>query len=283
MAEAKFLEREEAKVKFSEVYGSENVIEYCFLDEEYKAVHPQVRCKDFIQDLFWMSRLLKSTSDEKKLAQLKTTVVYGFKPYDFCSNYPFVDRDYYRVGIRFRTKGQDFRIFEEQQSASAIRLINQIETGLEFPTSIVSLSKKRNIIIFEFSSKWSETPYMMSFYLLLVRLVTKLSPVELDKIENFQEYILNYPKSNSGNDARIIVDSLYLLEKIFNKEKIQEQTWEEYESISSVHNNSGISSFSKLIKKTDEMKKSQKSILPISEELETFNEEESNDFWEEDD
>ena len=31
------------------------------------------------------------------------------------------------------------------------------------------------------------------------------------------------------------------------------------------------------------MKKSQKSILPISEELETFNEEESNDFWEEDD
>ena len=110
----------------------------------------------------------------------------------------------------------------------------------------------------------------MSFYLLLVRLVTKLSPVELDKIENFQEYILNYPKSNSGNDARIIVDSLYLLEKIFNKEKIQEQTWEEYESISSVHNNSGISSFSKLIKKTDEMKKSQKSILPISEELETF-------------
>jgi len=284
-----FLEREEANVHFTESYGANNVSEYCFLDKENKPLHPQVRCKDYIQDLFWTTKLIQSTSDENELQKLRTNQVYGFKPWLYCESYPFIDRDFYRVGIRFRTEGQNFRQYDNTHVELAQQLISRIETGFEFPISKVSLSNSGEVLIFEFSSRWTTTPYLVSLYLLLIRILNKASIEEMKAIDNFEEYLLTYPNKNSGNDAVNLAGALYLLEKLFKEKVFPEQKWEDYKTINDIHNNSGVSSFSKFLKKTEELKATgEKSIpLPLAQMTEEeYNEDEEEweeESWEEED
>ena len=279
-----FLEREEAKVHFTESYGSNNVSEYCFLDENNKALHPQVRCKDYIQDLFWTSKLIQSNSDDNELQKLKTNQVYGFKPFLYCETYPFIDRDLYRVGIRFRTEGQNFRQYDNTHVELAQQLISRIETGFEFPISKVSLSSSGEILIFEFSSKWTTTPYLLSLYLLLIRVLNKASIEEMKAIDSFEDYLLTYPNKNSGNDASNLAGALYLLEKLFKQRVFPEQKWEDYKTINDIHNNSGISSFSKFLKKAEELKATDKKSIPLAQITEDdYNEDEWEEEYNEDD
>ena len=256
--EVKFLEREEAKVSFIEAYSAFNVSEYCFLDENNKPLHPQVRCKDYIQDLFWMSKLIDSNSDNNKIEEFKNTIIYGFKPYNYCILYPFINRDFYRVGIRFRTEGQNFRQYDNKHVELAQQIIIQIETSFEFPTSKVSLSKSKEILIFEFSSKWTTMPYLVSLYLLLIRVLSKASIEDMESIEDFKQYLLDYPKSKSGNEAQNLAGGSFLLKKLFKENIFPEQKWEDYKTINEIHNDSGVSSFSKFLKAFENQKKSQK-------------------------
>lgn len=260
-----FLEREVAKVHFIESYGSNNVSEYCFLDEDNKPLHPQVRCKDYIQDLFWTSKLIQSTSDENELQKLRTNQVCGFKPFLYCETYPFIDRDLYRVGIRFRTEGQNFRQYDNMHVELAQQLISRIETGFEFPISKVSLSNSGEILIFEFSSRWTTTPYLLSLYLLLIRVLNKASIEEMKAIDSFEDYLLTYPSKNSGNDASNLAGALYLLEKLFKQREFPQQKWEDYKTINDIHNNSGVSSFSKFLKKAEELKATGEKSIPLAQ------------------
>lgn len=252
MNKIRFLERDDNKEKFYEVYNASNVAEYCMLNEELNAIHPQVRCKDYIQDLFWMSRLIKK--GERDLTDLKEMEIYGFNSYKYCVNYSFVDKDYYRVGIRFRTEGQNFRIFDDMFTSCVIKLLNQLETNFEFPTSEISLNETKDIMMFKFSSKWTEQPYLVSLYLLLIRVLINIDPLKIESIKSFEAYLLEYPKKNAGSDARILNDSTLLLTKFFGKEKIPKQNWEDFKDINDIHNNSGVSSFSKLIKRLEFLK-----------------------------
>lgn len=263
-----FLEREVSNVKFMEIYGANNVSEYCFFDEDNNPLHPQVRCKDYIQDLFWTSKIIQSTNNKDELKILENNEIYGFKPWLYCESYPFIDRDFYRVGIRFRTEGQNFRQYDNTHVELAQELISRIETGFEFPISKVSLSNSGEVLIFEFSSRWTTTPYLLSLYLLLIRILNKASIEEMKAIDNFEDYLLTYPNNNSGNDASNIANSLYLLEKLFKEKNFPEQNWEDYNTIRDIHNNSGISSFSKFLKKAEELKATGEKSIPLAKIIE---------------
>lgn len=277
-----FLEREEAKVYFTESYGAKNVSEYCFLDDNNKPLHPQIRCKDYAQDLFWVTRLIRTTSDENELQRLKTNQVYGFRPYDYCKDYPFIDRDLYRVGIRFRTEGQNFRQYDNTHVELAQQLISRIETGFEFPISKVSLSNSGEVLIFEFSSRWTKFPYLVSLYLLLIRVLSKATVEEMKVIDDFEDYLLKYPTKQSGNEASNLAGAEYLLQKLFKERAFPDQKWEDYKSMMDIHNNSGISSFSKFLKKAEELKaNSQKEEKSIP--LQRVSEEQYNLYGDDDD
>lgn len=273
--EIKFLEREEEGVKLSEVYPNNHVTEYCFLDENDIAIHPQVRCKDYIQDLFWVSKLIdcsKSTSDKNihRLVQsLEDEDIYGFNPYKYCIKYPFINRDSYKVGIRFRTEGQNFRQYTIQYAGFAQSLLKFIETSFEFPYSKVSLSTSKEILIFEFSSSWTKTPYLLSLYLLLIRLLSKSSEEEMKSIKDFKKWLLEYPGKNSGNDAQNLHGAEFLLNTIFKENIFPEQKWEDYKSLRSIHNNSGISSFSKFLKILENQSKKEPAMVTIENEEES--------------
>ena len=238
-----FLEREEKNVKFYEIYGSSNVAEMCMLDDKYKAIHPQVRCKDFIQDLFWLVRQPEITKE------LKESFTHGFQTGAFIK-YPLVNRDIYRVGIRFRTEGQSFRTFTEEHREASQLVLNHLEKMFEFPLSNVLLSKSKQEMVFEFSPKWTEEPYLVSLYLLIIRLISLDDTEVLKSVTDIKEYLLKYPERKSGNDASFIKRSDYILNKLFNKEH-PKQGWDFYTSFSGVHHSSGIVSFSSYLKQIE--------------------------------
>lgn len=245
--EVQFLEREEKDVKFYEIYGSSNVAEMCMLDEKYKAIHPFVRCKDFIQDLFWLVRQPIITD------KLKEVTTHGFKTGSFIQ-YPLINRDIYRVGIRFRTEGQSFRTFTEEHGTQVAAVLNHLEKIFEFPLSNVFLNKTEEIAVFEFSPKWTEEPYLLSLYLLLIRLILLDDTDVLTNVTDGKDYLLKYPERKSGYDAGLIRRGDYIINKLFNKEQ-PKQGWDFYSTFQSIHHNSGIVSFSNYLKQI-ELKKS---------------------------
>ena len=139
--------------------------------------------------------------------------------------------------------------------------MGQIETSLEFPTSNIFIDKSKEIMVFEFSNEWAKKPYLLSFYLLLSRMLSTIPEEELSKIEDFVSYLLEYSKKNSNTSASILKNSAFLLNKMFIEKELPEQTWESYKSMNSLHNVSGVASYSMLLKKTEELSKSQKSTM----------------------
>lgn len=258
--EVKFKERENRDF-FNEAYSSSNVAEYCLLDEKYEAIHPQVRCKDYFQDLFWLDNQIFDNKEEREKAINSKEDVYGFVPINYLTEYSLKNKDVYRVGIRFRTKGQDFRQFELTRQELAQSLMGQIETSLEFPTSNIFIDKSKEIMVFEFSNNWVQKPYLLSFYLLLSRMLSTIPEEELSKIEDFVNYLLEYSKKNSNTSASILKNSAFLLNKMFIEKELPEQTWESYKSMNSLHDASGVASYSMLLKRTEELSKSQKSTM----------------------
>ena len=228
----KFLEREDANVVFHEIYSSSNVTEFCMLDEDYKAIHPQIRCKDYLQDLFWVVRQ----------KELKSGVVYGFNAFSFLK-YPLIDRDIYRVGIRFRTEGQVFETVEDKHLHSMRSVLNQLEDILEFPTSNVFVDESEKIIVCEFDKEWVKYPYLLSLYLLLIRILSREKVEVLQKIKDIKKYLLEYPAKHSGNDAMNLKKGSFILNKIFEKE-FPEQPWDFYKNLYDIHDNSGIATYS---------------------------------------
>lgn len=242
-----FLEREEKDVQFYEIYGSSNVAEMCMLNDKYKAIHPQVRCKDFIQDLFWLVRQPEITKE------LKENFTHGFQTGAYIS-YPLINRDIYRVGIRFRTEGQTFRTFTEEHREASHSVLNHLEKMFEFPLSNVFLSKTKKEMVFEFSPKWTKEPYLVSLYLLLIRLISLDDTEVLKSVTDVKEYLTKYPERKSGNDAGFIKRSEFILDKLFNKEQ-PKQGWDFYTSFNGVHHSSGIVSFSSYLKQIELKKK----------------------------
>ena len=135
----KFLERKSEH--FIESYMGIKVTEFCMLDDDFNAIHPQVRCKDHILDLFWIVRNPNLSEDKKN------EIIYGFKVSNYLK-YPLIDRDIYRVGIRFRTEGQVFETISEERIALIASRLKDLEDRLEFPTSNVFVDKSKQILVF---------------------------------------------------------------------------------------------------------------------------------------
>lgn len=247
-----FLERKNEH--FIESYYANKVTEFCMLDDDFNAIHPQVRCKDYIQDLFWIVRNPNLSEDKKN------EIIYGFKASNYLK-YPLIDKDIYRVGIRFRTEGQVFETISEERTALIASRLKDLEDRLEFPTSNVFVDESKQILVFEFNPKWVEKPYLLSFYLLFIRILFTETVENLNKITDIKEYLQKYPASKSGYDASFINKSTFLLDLMFNKE-FPEQLWTSYDDVKSMHNTSGIVSYSNYLKELSAQKSKNEKALP---------------------
>lgn len=240
-----FLERKPSD-RFIESYSAYNpVTEYCLLDDDYNAIHPQVRCKDYLQDLFWLFRNTTTPKEEKR------EVIYGFTAANY-TKYPLVNKDFYKVGIRFRKRANDeFEIITNELVEFVRTHLNRLEDAFGFPKSTVFLDKSELILVFEFSSKWTDKPYLLSFYLLLIRALFRDN--NLTDTKDMLKYILDYPKKHAGETAGFLNKSQYLIEKMFNKD-FPDQTWDEYDNVKKIHDTSGVVSYSQYLEQIEKIK-----------------------------
>ena len=139
--------------------------------------------------------------------------------------------------------------------------LKDLEDRLEFPTSNVFVDESKQILVFEFNPKWVEKPYLLSFYLLFIRILFTETVENLNKITDIKEYLQKYPASKSGYDASFINKSTFLLNLMFNKE-FPEQLWTFYDDVRSMHNTSGIVSYSNYLKELSTQKKKNEKALP---------------------
>ena len=163
----------------------------------FNAIHPQVRCKDYIQDLFWIARNPNLSEDKKN------EIVYGFKASNYLK-YPLIDRDIYRVGIRFRTEGQVFETISEERTAMIASRLKDLEDRLEFPTSNVFVDESKQILVFEFNPNGLKNLICYHFIFYLLEILFTETVENLNKITDIKEYLQKYPASKSGYDASFI-------------------------------------------------------------------------------
>lgn len=227
-----FLEREPG-IGFVEAYSNKNVYEFCLLDDSLNGVHHQVRCKDYLQDLFWYQFTKQYPNDVQ---------IFGFYPKSY-NNFKLTDREWYNIGIRFRTEGQEFEQFSKDIVDRVQYYINEIESILEFPMSTFYLDKNKKAILSTFSYKWTKKPYLLSLYLLLFRLLTNYSKKNDLKDMNVFDFLKGLPEKETGNDMRHLKNCSIMLD-LLREKKFPKQNWGDYKTINEVHSATGVSSYS---------------------------------------
>ena len=258
-----FLERKSGTDSFIEAYQASSVTEYCLLDDEYCAIHPQVRCKDYLQDLFWIAYTEKNIKEEEKKDKGR---IYGFYPFSYDTS-QLKNKELYKVGIRYREKnGQTIKNLDLDKCLKIKSILNDFEKSIDFPLSDVKTDLVHNILVFEFNSKWTTKPYLLSFYLLIIRILFTEEDLNFSG-KKFLKYLLDFPSKKSGNDSSILRKSEYLLKKFISKE-FPEQSWNAYNNLYNIHDTSGISSYSGYLKTQNDLLNEQKQ--PVEEKEISF-------------
>lgn len=131
----------------SQIYNSG--LAYCFVSEDMRQCHPFVFCKDFLQDV------VQSCLHEKEVA------VYGFT----YKADPPITMAATRIAItNVSDKGFDDRI------PAMLDFINQFAGRLHLkPTTARKVDNAKNVYITDGSSRWMNSPPLLSMYALLLR------------------------------------------------------------------------------------------------------------------
>jgi len=199
-------------------------LQYAILDNEGNIRHKPIRCKDYIQDIYW-SEILKTGEIEQ----------YGFI-WDGSNNNP-VSKLYYVNVLLIAQNNDDLNDY----IVSLKHNINLFEECLKFKfTEIFKTSNESKDIIIRYSNEWSEKPYLLSLYYLLLRLCLKIDTKNnIEELISFIETNLDNFDSSTIYSLKSIIKENKLRLIFINKEKY-EQKWEEYNHSYDVHNYSGV-------------------------------------------
>jgi hypothetical protein len=218
------------KFNYNLVEAYSNGLQMVVLDNKGNIRHKPVRCKDYFQDMYWSEKLKKGNVKQ-----------YGFE-WDGNNNKPVSKQRYVYLGLI----SNDSTILIEN-AYNMLKMLNCVENHLKIPFTTLQRddNEKKNIIL-KYSNKWSNKPYLLSLFFLLVRSGFHYEGVfQIDNIYKFLTIDI-LKKSLSDGDK----NSLFQLSKteglkeiLLNKQKV-ESDWESYNLVYDIHNDSGIVSIS---------------------------------------
>lgn len=188
--------------------GQPTGIHYAFLSADNKQCHQWIKCRDFLNDA-----LRNQISD-------KVDEVFGFS-YNPKQNPP-LDLGKMRMMVK-RHPGpaeKDAAGRIKEIVASALAILNCIEeaSGIQPLSVIHQVAGEKEMYIFEGSSEWMESTFMISLYTFLIRLGDK-KLVFKDKAELNAALKELSEKKISDHDISYLKTSLPYIDKILEKRK----------------------------------------------------------------
>jgi hypothetical protein len=203
-------------------------LQYAILDNNGDIRHKPIRCKDYIQDVYWSEILKKGAITQ-----------YGFK-WDGNNTNPVSKQDKVSVVLI-----SDNGVSLQQYKDNLQNLLNIIENTLDIPNSeVINSSSCDKDIIVTYDNKWSEKPYLLSMLYLLMRVGLYYKRNNND-IYEVVDYLTNKNTNLLSNDIQqlLSINKNKKFEELFINNELPKQKWSDYKDTSSIHNNSGIMSF----------------------------------------
>lgn len=170
----------------SEVSHGVNELRYALYDEETATtIMPFVRCKDYIQDLFY------------SYYQKHSATVYGFSwTPDKHRNVLDKDNIFVAVSLAPRSNASQLLDITDKQYESVKALWTKVIEGLGYSVLICDKEETGKYILLSFDKKLTEVPYIVSALLLLIRLGFTYDPTK-----DVEEYFDQEKQFLSPGDA----------------------------------------------------------------------------------
>lgn len=262
-----FLER---KTNLTESPQGNKYLIWSLLNDKNEPFHPYFKCKDYFQDLFLYYHLyndghVKETSKE----------IFGFNPENFFKEIISI-KENFKICLKIKKETEKVNETSEKLDVESInetvRTLNYFEELLNFPLTTYEITEDFTTAIFNFSKSWTDYPYLISLYLLLLRgslrrQIDKHEAIVLKNLDTFEDFlksiydILNTDENKAYlflKDKKSFYKSKEIIEIVLSKEIVPYETWEKYSNnLQNCHMNSGsvaVSGQIKILNKTKNKK-----------------------------
>lgn len=202
-------------------------VQFALLDDKGNIRHKPIRCKDYVQDVYWSELLGKG-----KIKQ------YGFE-WDGSNKSPISKQKKVQVAIM-----SDGSPSLQPDILNILRLVNTFEKAMGIPLSIAEKVEDNTMdIIVTYDNGWSKLPCFVSLLFLLLR-IGRFYDGKAD-IESVVKWFDGGCKGTTYSDQSMIMS----ITKSGKVKRILEgyvptQKWSDYSTVSSAHNSSGIVNYS---------------------------------------
>ncbi len=194
-------------------------------------ITPFCKCKDYFSDVFWGNNTKKPVR------------TYGFN-WDPGQDKGVLDKDSIFVAIKFtsRTNSDDVKPGTKEQVENIKAFLNKFEKPLGFEPSKVEMCDEKIHIIIEFDKKWIQVPYLVSAFFLFIRLGVKYDNHSADPLDFYS----NKPTNEwmSPGDGNYFMSAKNKISDLLAGKIDKKQKFSQYTDGYSIHNNSGIASYS---------------------------------------
>jgi len=230
----KVIDNLSSKARLSEIGHGTITAKFALYNRQTEEVMtPFVQCKDFISDVFWSNKMQKDIT------------IFGFK-WKNNSDEGILNKPRLSIAVKkVRVNGVKEEITKEE-ILGIMALINPIDKANSFTRTIPRLCEDNKHIIVNFDKKWTDIPYTLSAFLLLLRIGFKY-----DGKSNVEEFYKNVENFLSTNDAMYMRTATSIIKDMQNGYIDSSQTYEQYKEINSVHGSSGIVAYARKYKKPE--------------------------------
>lgn len=189
-----------------------------------RTIHPIIFCKDFISDIFWLNHQRKAG---RKIGGITIYKFRYFRKLDLLSmpSYQLYVQDYGQSG-----RGEALQNF-----------LNEAEIRANFPYSTVQpLSETEYLVTFD--KAWAEYPYLLSLFLLFVRVGTSYDNSDFfDYLDEFSKKVITAYANSS--DPAMIRAVKPIINGLFKNQELYEDSWLTYDDVMYHHNYKGVVNF----------------------------------------
>ncbi len=202
-------------------------LRYALLDKEGNIRHTLIRCKDYIQDVYW-SEITKHKSEFN---------IYGFV-WNGLNDNPISKQETVSMLLVPDSFNNDLSPYCKNLN----NFLNIIEETLDIPPSKVEISESDNKdLIVTYDNNWSKRPYLISLLLLLMRNGLFFEGNNIDDVLNYLNDKTEYKNKWLSNDLQQVKGLIATdkLKTLFVDKMLPEIKWKNY-SLRTIHNSSGI-------------------------------------------
>jgi len=199
------------KQSLCEIYQAIGM-QYAFLSADNDQCHPWIKCRDFLHDA------LRSHVTGKKDG------IYGFN-YDPKAN-PALDLERMRLLVKRQPdknkaeKDASENTKEMMDSALAILRLVENHAGIKPLSNLYRTSEDKDVYMFEGSSDWMESTFMISLYTFFIRLGgRKITFKDKEDFDSKLKEISTSRAASNDNDVGYLKDVLPFIYKIVEKRK----------------------------------------------------------------